>query len=215
MAKKTPEVVEPVQALPEPIPEPKTAPAPVPEPIVETIPITESVKQPESVPVIETVIIEPEQLLGDLAPTPETIVETDEKRGRGRPQGAKDKEPRKKQKSDSVIPEAQPVQVNQADYQLMSEMLFDSGTNSLAVLFGPEWQARDPNERSAVCNALVAYLKAKQVQDIPPGMMLTIVLIAYSAPRMRAPSTAGKLKAGWFWLRNKFGKKKVQQTLPL
>lgn len=160
-----------------------------------------------------------EPLLGSpIVATPEDLMPTDDKpkkRGRGRPPGSANKNKDGSEESASVIVETQPApispitveQIPQVDYALMSQMAFDAGTNSLAMLFGPEWQARDETERSAVCNSLASYLRAKQVQDIPPGMMLTIVLCAYSAPRLRQPATANKLKLGWYWLKNKFSKK--------
>lgn len=98
------------------------------------------------------------------------------------------------------------------DYDMMAGMVFDSGTNTLALIFGPEWQAQNPEERGAVIGALKKYFEAKQVKDIPPGLLLCVVLVAYSAPRLRAPKTSEKIRFGWTWLKLKWaalrGKKK-------
>jgi hypothetical protein len=89
------------------------------------------------------------------------------------------------------------------DYGLMSGSLFDMGTGTLATIFGPEWQAKTPQEREMVVGALRVYLESKQVKDIPPGLMLTIILVAYSAPRLQAPPTREKLRFGWTWVKMK------------
>lgn len=102
------------------------------------------------------------------------------------------------------------------DYQLMSSMMFDMTTGTMANIFGPEWLPRpdDPGnsmsgskERDNMIMVIKSYLQSKQVKDIPPGMMLTIVAIAYSAPRLRAPATASKLKASYYWFKSKFARK--------
>lgn len=102
------------------------------------------------------------------------------------------------------------------DYQLMSSMMFDMTTGTMANIFGPEWLPRpdDPNnpmagskERDNMIMVVKSYLQSKQVKDIPPGMMLTIVAIAYSAPRLRAPATASKIKASYYWFKSKFARK--------
>lgn len=89
------------------------------------------------------------------------------------------------------------------NYRALSEMTFDMATGIAAGVFGDEWKPREEAERQAVCVPLAAYLKSKNVTDIPPGVMLCVVVIAYSAPRLRAPSTAGKLKLAWEWVKAK------------
>jgi hypothetical protein len=89
------------------------------------------------------------------------------------------------------------------NYDLMAATVFDMSTGTLVVVFGEEWKPQKPEERDAVCGALKNYFQAKQMQDLPPGLMLTAVLMAYAAPRLRAPSTSSKLKMGWHWLKTK------------
>lgn len=133
------------------------------------------------------------------------------RRGRGRPPGSKN---RMTPNFDDIPPAA----VVEVDYKQMSCALFDMSTGILTNAFGPEWQPRPPeqvgglDERGAVCTALEVYLKSKQAKDIPPGLMLTIVVVAYAAPRLQAPTTKEKLlpMANWCWMKIKsfFGRKK-------
>lgn len=94
------------------------------------------------------------------------------------------------------------------DYSAMSAMIFDSSTGILTMTFGPEWQPQSPQERDAVTKALATYLQAKQVKDIPPGMMLAVVILAYSAQRLKAPTTANKLVMVWTWIKTKLFKRR-------
>lgn len=110
-----------------------------------------------------------------------------------------------------------PLAVEVVDYDTMAATVFDMSTGLLTTTFGPEWQPRPvqepgkPGEREVVCYALKNYFKSKNAQDIPPGLMLTAVVIAYAGPRLRAPSTSSKLQMAWTWLKlklSKFKKKK-------
>jgi len=104
------------------------------------------------------------------------------------------------------------------DYDVMAAMVFDMSTGLLTTTFGPEWQPRPPEEpgkpgeRDMVCGALKVYFQSKNAQDIPPGLMLTAVVIAYCGPRLRVPNTANKLQMAWTWFKlklSKFRKKKA------
>lgn len=115
------------------------------------------------------------------------------RRGRGRPRGS-----RNKPNFDDVT--AAETVVN---YDELAGFVFDSSTGTLAMALGDEWRARSDDERKSVVAVLAVYLKSKQVKDIPPGVMLTIVLLAYATPRLKEPATASKIKLGWSWLRFK------------
>jgi hypothetical protein len=86
------------------------------------------------------------------------------------------------------------------NYDVMAKMYFDLSTGGLVMVFGEEWKPTSEAERDNVCVALKAYLAAKGVQDVSPGWLLAFVVLAYSAPRLRQPTTSSKLKVfgGWF-----------------
>ena len=109
------------------------------------------------------------------------------------------------------------------DYMALSAMMFGMTTNVLAQTLGPEWLPRPgtpeqqrpglapipgmPGEDQMIVPVLAKYLESKQMPDLPPGIMLTLVLAAYAAPRFREPATKEKIKGVWFWVRSKFGRK--------
>jgi hypothetical protein len=135
-----------------------------------------------------------------------------EKRGRGRPKGTKNK-------SSETVSEIPPVQqptianaenpqaIPQTDYKLLSSVIFDTTTNSLCMIFGPEWQPKDENEKNAVCGALANYLKAKEVKDIPPGVVLAIIAGSYASARIRQEPTKTKIIQCWLWIKSKIRRK--------
>jgi len=102
-----------------------------------------------------------------------------------------------------------PIAAKVIDYDAMAGMVFDMSTGILVMTFGPEWQPRPaqepgkPGEREVVTMALSNYFKSQQVQDIPPGLLLGVVCIAYAGPRLREPNTSSKIKMAWTWLRLK------------
>lgn len=126
-------------------------------------------------------------------------------RKRGRPPGSRNK----------TAPSFDDIsQVATVDYEAMSALLFDMSTGVLANALGPEWLAKTPEERDNVSKCLAVYLKSKKVQDIPPGLMLTVVVVAYAAPRLQAPATQQKLRPamawGWAKIKGFFKRKPVQ-----
>lgn len=151
------------------------------------------------------------------APAPE------KKRGRGRPPLKRDENGnpiREEKPPESVVRESgsnpeplpQPTEpapaVDNTNYEELAALVFATGTGTLAMVLGPEWNPNNDAEKMQVCLALANYMRAKQVQDIPPGVLLCFVLAAYSAPRLRAPTTASKLKLGWYWIKSKLPKRK-------
>jgi hypothetical protein len=167
---------------------------------------------------------EPEQAPETLPPEPidpDAEAQAQPKR-RGRPPGRKNTP--KPDFSDIAPAQATETLV---DYKQMSCALFDMTTGVLATSLGPEWQPRPVqkvgeivvDERGAVCSALEVYLKSKQAKDIPPGLMLTIVVVAYAAPRLQAPSTKEKLlpaaKYAWMKVKSFFSRKRTTvQIIP-
>lgn len=105
------------------------------------------------------------------------------------------------------------AQAAETDYGALANIFFDTGVGVTTMFFGPEWQPRSPEEKSMVTAPLAVYLKSKGMTDLPPGVILSIVILAYSAPRLQAPSTKQKLQGGWIWLKSKIFRKKFTPSV--
>jgi len=148
--------------------------------------------------------------LVDPAPTDTPPESTEEiRRGRGRPPGS-----RNKPKSPSSIAEAPPAPTIIPNYALMGEVVFDMSTNALAVGLGEEWLPSSQQERMLVCGSLAKYFEAQQVKDIPPGMMLGLVVSVYALPRLSKPNTRSKIMLAWAWIKSKMGRKAAASVNP-
>jgi hypothetical protein len=108
--------------------------------------------------------------------------------------------------------QAQATAVEQVvNYDVMAVSVFDMSTGVLTMIFGNEWQPKSQEEKQMVCTGLKTYFQSKQMQDLPPGLMLTAICLAYAAPRLREPNTSSKLAMAWAWCKMKvssFRKKK-------
>jgi len=83
------------------------------------------------------------------------------------------------------------------------------GSTSAEIIFiacqgigGPDWTPRD-EERAYMTEAFTQYYTAKDVQDLPPGVILATALISYGAPRFVMPTTQGRFKRAVAWTKNK------------
>ena len=99
---------------------------------------------------------------------------------------------------------AAPVEATK-NFQALAGMTFDVSVNTLSMVFGPEWQPQNNQEKEQVVAALANYYRAKDMSDLPPGALLALVVVAYSAPRFTKPNTRNKLLLGWQWLKVKAG----------
>lgn len=116
------------------------------------------------------------------------------KRGRGRPPGSKNK------KEGEEIPEKEVIPV---DYDGLAGQCFDISSGLMTMAVGPEWQPESPDERTAVVKPLAIYMESKGVSDIPPGVLLAIVITGYAAKRVRHPNTSAKIVLLWKWIKSK------------
>ena len=87
--------------------------------------------------------------------------------------------------------------------QGMAETLFTIGR----TLGGEEWAPikRDDlgiDERAAMSDAFTSYAKSKNLKDIPPGIMLTIVILGYAGPRFAMKQTQSRMAKVREWFRN-------------
>jgi hypothetical protein len=94
------------------------------------------------------------------------------------------------------------------DYSKLANVTFDVSTGVLCGIFGPEWKPESEEEKKSVVEPLAAYYRSKEIKDLPPGMMVVIVVAAYSARRIPKPGTSAKLKLCWLWFKSKFSRKK-------
>lgn len=100
----------------------------------------------------------------------------------------------------SVPPGAQPsepVPDVQPDYAGMARLVVQSFIASTCMLGGDEWKPDDNDEKAALESAWEAYLRAKGVNDLPPGLILAIGMGTYSMKRFQRVETRTRLSAWW------------------
>lgn len=61
-----------------------------------------------------------------------------------------------------------------------------------AGLISDEWKFRDKGEKDMMIDATEKYFRAQNIPDIPPGVMLIIVIGMYAGPRFAMPKTREK-----------------------
>ncbi len=213
-----------------------STPAPEPTKVEETKPIDPAVTPttPEAKPITAAALVDADKdefpagsgsspmpgLTGDANPPPSQGSNPEAvKRGRGRPPGSKSKPktPEANAKPDfsdvDGTPTTPKAEVKPINYDAMAKMVFGMSAGTLANVFGPEWLPRppqpgQPGEEEMMIGAIAAYMRASEMPDIPPGIMLVLVCGMYAAPRFAAPNTKEKVKGMWMWIKSKFARKK-------
>ena len=190
---------------PAPAPQPPPEPVPAPQPPPEPAPVAQPPPEPVTMglPAVEPSgvdLFDESELTGvpiGIAPgSPESQEllpgETDAqrkirlgKKPTGRPLGSKTQ---KKPEFNDVVAASQ-------NFRGMAEMTFGLATGMLTTIFGPEWQPANPEEKEGVVKPLEDYFRVKQIPDLPPGWVLVIAVLAYSAPRLHHPNTRNKIVA--------------------
>lgn len=84
---------------------------------------------------------------------------------------------------------------------------------AFSALLGPAWQPTDEEKRN-LTNAWGTYLKAKGINDVPPGVLLLATLVAYARPRITDETTQGRIVGVYQWLKSKFKRKAQHSTSP-
>lgn len=74
---------------------------------------------------------------------------------------------------------------------------------------GEEWapvknDALGIDEYTAMCQAWGRYCEATGMNDIPPGIALTITMVAYVGPRFAQPKTKKRATTAFQWLKSKY-----------
>lgn len=100
------------------------------------------------------------------------------------------------------LPGSEPV-ASTVDHAAIAGVVFDMSTNGLAVALGAEWKSESAEEKAMVVGPLANYFRAKDVKDVPPGVLLCFVIAAYSAKRVAHPNTKGKLIAAYVTIKPK------------
>lgn len=218
------------QPAPEPVTPPTAAPTP---PVVSTLPEAKPVTAASLVsddkdefPASSGHVPGTEGLPGSGTPAPSGTGSPEVKRGRGRPPGSKSKTNKapeanaKPDFSDVNGPAAQPkAEVKPVNYEAMAAMSFGMAAGAMANIFGPEWLPRppqpgQPGEKEMMEMGIANWMRASEMPDIPPGMMLLLLVGMYAAPRFAVPNTKDKVKGLWYWIKSKFGKKKKIIIVP-
>ena len=72
-------------------------------------------------------------------------------------------------------------------------------TYALGMTIGGDEWSPTTDEHAQLLPAWETYLKTKQVRDVPPGLALTIAMLAYAGPRFSRPKTLSRLQKIKLW----------------
>lgn len=103
-----------------------------------------------------------------------------------------------------------------AQRRMAASMVVDSFISSGVMVFGDEWLPEiqkvavdgkefSISERESLIEATDLYMAAKNIQDIPPGLCLTLVVSSYCLKRVNKPKTREKLSVIVGGIRGKIG----------
>lgn len=106
-----------------------------------------------------------------------------------------------------------PAPVAKVDTMQAARAVCNSIVAALVLVFGDQWAPRDKTEADALSGAVKNYFDAKGAVEVSPGMALTLVILAYSVPRVQHEATVSKLSKiraslanGFAWLRGRWSK---------
>lgn len=74
---------------------------------------------------------------------------------------------------------------------------------------GPDWQPTR-SEQTYMSDAWRQYFEAKNIRDLPPGVVVAVALLSYAAPRFTKPETKSRLARVKLWFAGKFAKRGKQ-----
>lgn len=104
-----------------------------------------------------------------------------------------------------ALPGQTPGDVSIKVGQQIAETIFQIGQ----MLGGEEWapQRNDEygiDERRQMHDAWSQYAAAKEMEDFPPGVAISIAMLGYIAPRFALPKTKSRLQAAKDWVAEKY-----------
>src|SRR5580692_930237 len=94
------------------------------------------------------------------------------------------------------------------DYKALAESCFAIVTGVACNVIGPEWRPKSEEEKNSVVVPLEIYLRAKNVPDLPPGVILALACASYAGSRLREPNTITRVKGFWGWVKSKLWRKR-------
>lgn len=106
----------------------------------------------------------------------------------------------------------QSVQNSGQSFKMIGQATAESVFMAGRVIGGEDWEPIKNDdlgidERAQMSEAWAQYAEAKQWKDIPPGVLVSIVMLGYIGPRLAKPKTKTRIKVAWLWLKDKFTKK--------
>lgn len=108
----------------------------------------------------------------------------------------------------ATVTQAQEAQTKIANAKAAASAAVDMSIQSLELLLGAEWtpvQQDGLDERNNLKDATANYFIAKEINDFPPGVALSVVVMAYAMPRIvGGPETKTRLAKAKIWLSEKY-----------
>ena len=111
-----------------------------------------------------------------------------------------------------------PVGFAQSQEQSETEILVTGqSAASLTFVVGMAFFGSDgkptQDEINQVTYAYQTYFRAKNIRDLPPGIVLATALMTYALPRMLKPKTSKKISTLWDKTKRKFSKNRAPETV--
>lgn len=90
-------------------------------------------------------------------------------------------------------------------------------TGVAVMLGGDEWRPMKSkehgiDEQASLEEAFADYFEAKEMDDIPPGLALTMVMLSYAAPRFAMPKTKSRVSKVKDWFAAKYFNWKTRKS---
>ena len=104
--------------------------------------------------------------------------------------------------------------VSPVDYAQMARQLTNLQLNIAVNALGPDWKPNEEaGEAKQICAAWESYLRAKNVAQLSPEMLLLVVQSCYVLPRLPKPETKSRIRRFIEWtrdIRGRFGATKAE-----
>jgi len=175
----------------------------VAESMINSMPVSEPVGQPVSEPVGQPVSDDKDVLTDSGGNIFDSSIHAVDKEGKPlfTAKGLFRKKRQRKKSKIADIPEPDATMAFKACGATTAEMVFIACQG----LGGPDWVPRD-EERAYMTEAWTQYYQAKDIKDLPPGVIVATAMISYAAPRFTMPETQSRFKKFLTWAKAKVNK---------